>query len=584
MPIVYTISILILFTLVILQKKSEKKLEITKAIIITLVLTLAYNTFVCYILNLINIPITLLSLSVINIIISIILIANIIKTREIQKYKISKENIIVIILFTTIVSIITNINFGNVTKIRYVSMDAREHYKVAREFSENESLTNKATSNNTTAGAFMPGAYTNVGIIFKVLNPYIGTVNLYKAYIIFEAFVYLLAGIIFYILLEKESDKLHTKLITIIFSIIYIIGYPLNAWISGFHYLILGILFIETIIYIIQEKQKLNMGHKLITMFLLNLGLIFSYSLFCPFIYLAEFIYYIYKYMKEKDKIQIVLSTLITLILPGIIGVTYLIIPTLGKVGSFIALEGWLYKNLWSNFILFIPFTIYYIYKNIKNKNLTFNNVIFITLLIYMSLLYIGTKTGKCSEYYFYKNYYILWLITIYSSTKGMIKYIKGEKWKYIVYIYTIIYLVIFITCINYNQKYVSQEPDDSLNKTMEIFEFNKTMISAKGAAFVTNEELELLKEMENNIQGNWQKENNILLVTDPTQERWIQSLTGYINILYDDREYAIQNLKEENYKYIVTFENRNTYENIKQYIKKENMKIIYETEKRKNI
>ena len=44
-------------------------------------------------------------------------------------------------------------------------------------------------------------------------------------------------------------------------------------------------------------------------------------------------------------------------------------------------------------------------------------------------------------------------------------------------------------------------------------------------------------------------------------KKRWIQSLTGYINILYDDKEYAIKNLEQENYKYIVTFESKITYE-----------------------
>ena len=118
----------------------------------------------------------------------------------------------------------------------------------------------------------------------------------------------------------------------------------------------------------------------------------------------------------------------------------------------------------------------------------------------------------------------------------------------------------------------------------MEIFTFNKTMIIAKEAEFMKQKELELLKEMENIIEDNWQRENDILLITNPNEERWIQSLTGYINVLYDDKEYAIKNLEQENYKYIVTFESKITYENMEQYIKKENMKIIYQNQERKNI
>ena len=44
-----------------------------------------------------------------------------------------------------------------------------------------------------------------------------------------------------------------------------------------------------------------------------------------------------------------------------------------------------------------------------------------------------------------------------------------------------------------------------------------------------------------------------------------------------------LKNLEQENYKYIVTFESKITYEKMEQYIKKENMKIIYQNQERKN-
>lgn len=579
MSIIYIISILILFTLTILIKKSNEKLEITKTLIIIGTIMLAYNTFVCYILNLINIPITLLSLTIVNLLISIALIIKLIKNKQIQKYKASKTNIVVAILFIIITTLILHINFDDLTKIRYVSMDAREHYKSAREFSENTSLSNKARENNTVGEAFMPMGYVNAGILFKITNPYIGTVQLYKIYILFEAFVYLLTGLMFYILVEKHCKNVNAKIIALIFSIIYVLGYPLNAWISGFHYLVIGILSIETIIFIMSEKDKLYLGYHIIVMLLLNFGLILSYALFCPFVYLAEFVYYVYEYIKAKDKLKLFILVISTLILPGMIGVSYLIIPSFGKVGEFIALEGWIYKSLWSNLILFIPFAIYSIYKSIKNKEFTHENILFILLILYMLILFIGMKMQKCSEYYFFKNYFILWLMLIYLNTKGMIQFIETKIGMYIVNIYIIIYLVIFGVSIYSINTYVMQEASDSLNNTMQIFTFNKTMMFAKNAEFITNEELELYSSIEKIIEGKWNEYNNeILFITDPTQERWIQSLTRYKNILFDDVQYAINNLNENTYKYIVISKNRDTYRNINQYLNRERLQLIYET------
>lgn len=573
--VIYVVSTILLFILISLVKKNNQKLEITKTIAVILTLMLGYNTLCAYILNLINIPITLNALSIINAICSIVILAKIIKSREIQKYTVSKTNILVVLLFIAITTVIVHINFADLTKVRYVSMDAREHYKAAREFSENTSLSNKAKENNTVGEAFMPMGYVNAGILFKVVEPYIGTVMLYKLFILFESFVYLLTGIMFYMLVEKYISKINSKIIAIIFSVIYVLGYPLNAWISGFHYLVIGILFIEAIIYIVSQIGRLELKYELIIMFVLNFGLILSYSLFCPFVYGAEFVYFIYKYRKEK--IKLFLFVLVPLILPGIIGVDYLIVPALGKVGASIALEGWLYKNLWSNFILFVPFAIYALYKNIRNKEFTFENILLLFLALYMVVLFIGTKTGKCSEYYFYKNYFILWMMIILLNIKGMLKTLEQQNGQYIVFAYTIIYLIVFSISVYTGKTYVLQKADDSLSKTMEIFTFNNTMINAKNAEFITKDELTMYYEMEKIIQNNWRKyDNQILFVTDPTPERWIQSLTGYKNILFDDKQYAIENLQQENYQYIVTFENKNTYQNMKKYINVENLEVIY--------
>ena len=51
-------------------------------------------------------------------------------------------------------------------------------------------ITELKVENIDTANAMMPGAYSNIGILFKVFAPFIGEMNLYNVFIGFDIFVY----------------------------------------------------------------------------------------------------------------------------------------------------------------------------------------------------------------------------------------------------------------------------------------------------------------------------------------------------------------------------------------------------------
>ncbi len=107
MGIIYTLTILLLIIAFILIKKSDKKLNIISFTSITIVLTLCYNAFICYILTFVKIPTTLLNLSIINVVLAGILFYFIFRKKEIQKYEIDK--------------IRNNICFDNINRSTYSS-------------------------------------------------------------------------------------------------------------------------------------------------------------------------------------------------------------------------------------------------------------------------------------------------------------------------------------------------------------------------------------------------------------------------------------------------------------------------------
>ena len=327
MNIIYIITTLILYVLVLILKKSEQKLNICAQTIVTFVLYTCYDLLTCYILTFINIPINMISLTIANILLIVITTIKIIKDKQIQKFFIDKKDIIFLIVLLIIATAIVHKQYGNIDNIKYYSTDAREHYNVSKLFYKANSLMIKQGMYE----GFMPYVYANEGIIYKALAPIIGEFNLYKVFIISDICIWISAPAILYLLMKEKANTWIKFIIISIASIIYALGYPLNSMLTGFHYLQAGINLILLVWLVIQENN-VKSSYKMLSVTLINIGAILSYNLFAPFVYVAEFVYYIYENYKENGKLinkKLLKSTFITLILPGMLGLIYFVFPTI---------------------------------------------------------------------------------------------------------------------------------------------------------------------------------------------------------------------------------------------------------------
>ncbi len=575
----YCISSILLFLLLIFVPKTKEKINIIKTLVILIIGILAYNTLVCYCLTFVNIPITLTSLSIINFILSIIIIAYTIKKMQIQKYYISKKDILITCIILFVVLLMVAINFRFLTRIRYLSMDAMQHYKAAREFSENTALFHKVKENSTTATSQMPMGYVNVGILFKILRPWMGSISLYRIYILWEACIYFLIGVVGYFCIKDKS------IISILFLIFYMIGYPLNAFISGFHYLLIGILYFmaifEFFLHIMPNKEIKEM-YKILILSLFNLGLIFSYCLFCPVVYLAELIYLIAEYKNNRNKIQFFLFVLVALIVTGLMGSHISIIERAKETTVLgIQLDGWIYKNNWSNIILFLPFTIYYLISIMKEKGKVFEKSIYTLFTVFFVLVALGTYLKLCSQYYFYKNYYILWFLLFFTNICGIIKLLKQNNWKrYLANGFVFFYLFSFcLSCIFINS-YIQPEgkEKESVSDIMQIYTFNKTNMLLD-TPFVSKEELNILAVSEKEFENEWKERKDFLFVGTNTQERWLQALTGYYDTIFPNILEKIENWNNGKYQYLVVLNKEVPNQIIYYLINTKHIEILYQNE-----
>lgn len=314
----------------------------------------------------------------------------------------------------------------------------------------------------------------------------------------------------------------------------------------------------------------------------------FSYYLFVPVVYGALLLYYILQFKKQTGKIinkDMIWFTILTLIAPFCIGMIYHVLPGIisteqVQVQKLVQVEGYIYRNLLSNFVLLIPFTLYYFYDKIVEKNLSHIDIFTLLLIMYMLALYIGTIFFNISTYYFFKNYFVMWLVAWYLSFKGIAKLCENKKkcGKYISTIFIVTYIAILIySFFNVNVEINKKKfnPDEKITDVMDIYGINKTVTFKVDEEF-TQEEMKLLEFAKENMKL---ENKNTLLLANQRQEFWIWTILKYRykdNLNYVTSEKYINRWNKKEYEYLIYFTKSTNYIKYKDIVDFKDAEVLY--------
>ena len=594
MNILYIVSVIALFITIMLIKKTDKKINFIGSFIITIVVFMCYQAIVAYFMDLVKVPITLLNISIINVVAIVILwILMCFKLKKFQNYTVRKADIVFIfVLFIVNIPILYK-EYGFLHNFRYISTDSVMHCQAAMTFAKSDFLLDSMTNWEAVNPTFMIGSYVNDGLIMKAFVNWIGEFSLYKIYMFNDIMYYILIGYIFYLLITS-SKECNTKLkyiLSYIISIIFMIGYPLNSLITGFHYFTLGILEFITIIYVIKTLYKENKIATCIILFILNTGIMLTYNLLAPIIYLAEFIYFIYEILNKKEKIFTKNNFVILLtvfIIPGLIGLSFFILPRIFenivlKNQQQLWIDGYIYINYWSNIIIFVPFVIYYIAKCIKQNKLNVETITLISIIIFIAILFMGLKMGYVSVYYCMKPYFVLnalILCVFFKALCNIVDTSKKEK------IFSIIFVNAYTVLLILNLLLVKVDPygfrnnDEGINKMFDIYNSNKSIMNLIQESF-TDDRMEALQYIDDN---NLIENQNLLYLGDYIDNFLFKLFFTYENREGIDKNNILEHIEKWNngeYEYLVIFYKKYF---IKAYYDKagldlKNCKTIFESE-----
>lgn len=235
MSIIYVLTIVLVISLHMLIYKKEEKLNFISWLIISIGLLISYNICVCVILSFLKIKSTLITLSIVNSVVIFLLGIKIKEDDKIQKYNIFKADIIAVGIMLIVAIIVAIMQYGIPINIKNSITDAATHYRVADEFYNYSELLFEDNSDIIeifNEKSLMPGAYINTGIVFKIFSPIMEETYFCKLFIVFDTAMWYLSGLLMYAVLNNMKER--WKAIPLIFSLIYMLAYPLNSLLSGF--------------------------------------------------------------------------------------------------------------------------------------------------------------------------------------------------------------------------------------------------------------------------------------------------------------------------------------------------------------
>ena len=584
MNIIYIITSIVLILSYLLMKKEDKKYNIIHSIIISAIIFLTYNIFISTIMFFTYIKSTLLNLSILNIVFSIYPIHTIRKSKEIQKYYLNKIDLIAVIIILVSTITIAILNYGTNIAVKHAVTDAATHYFAADDFYRYSTLFSRESSDVTKwidSPYLMTGAYVNTGIFLKLFKGIISETFFCKLYFIFDISIWVLSGLLMYTALSIESKSKRHQILALVMTFFYIFAYQLNSLFAGFSYLGVGLDIIIGIIIIM--KSQLKTKNKIAYLFLLNLGIMFSYYYFAPVMFLSEFWYILKTNKTQKIKIfskKNILEILIALVIPGLIGVTYFIIyplfiqnNTITNYATAIGTSGFIYENLIMNVLPYLLVSEVFIIYNLLRKTNSYINKLLIVTLIFTFAIFTLFKLEYASSYYYYKLYYMLFLVLVV-STYEMLK-IFTEKNKNVQIIVSGILLLysfgIFSAMVMNKDWYVF---DIYLTNGKEIKD---------DYALIKEKELDLFDYYNKNINTMTNDDTLFCKTRGNTgRDRWVYSITknsyNLNNALSNTGVTTVEKfVKNSKYRYFVLLKNDygGDYEKVQDDVKQYDLKIL---------
>lgn len=420
----FMISFLILFMGLLLYKKRECE-EIVQALVLKFVAILCWGAMWAGIFSMIGIPVNIVSIGITYLASSAFLWISIMRKKEIQRYTWNWQDIMVVAGLIVIILMVALHFFSKELELRYWTSDAAVHMI---------SATDVVRSQKVSSMYFGP-LYN--GLVMEVFQPWFHGINIYKGFMIADITMIILQTIIFYVMIKPLFSKGSHRIMGAILTLLYFAGYPLHGFIYTFNYWGIGVLLISFVIIILRQYfgKELEKRYCIFALMLGCIGVVTSYMMFAPVVFIAVFLSLVYYARKEEGKIFSVKNVIMAFevfLLPCILALYFcyfqFFVGQELEIGTALNEQGAIYRQLYMDFIWVIPFVIYILIHSVKQRKIDVSLIFLLCFGLFTFLMLVLSYKEKISSYYYYKLYFPMWLLCFGIAAQGIIRMMEREK------------------------------------------------------------------------------------------------------------------------------------------------------------
>lgn len=548
----------------ILYKKTEKKMPLITWLTIGIVLSTCYHTFIAGVFSAVRIPVNLFSLGIADGVIATVLIVQVLRSKSLQRYSLDLFDIVFVgIVVAEIYHLYHARYFGNSLMINYTTIDPAQHLKAAMDIVNQQRVQGMYHSSLSNA------------IILNILMPFTGVSKTYMSFVIADLLNLGLAGLSVYSLGKAFVKDFYGKLVILFLAVFYMKGYPLMNLMYGFVYLgmcvtIIAVLFILVHYYL---QDSFDAVFLIAAIALGCLGVFECYMLFMPVTYFAIITCVFWKQFQKHKLVSwnTVWICLGMFLIPCIVGLGYSYFGTFGDeltVGAQFALEGATYRDLYTNFLFLLPVALWILWKMLRERE----NSILLVYTVYTAL-FVGTQLilcvkGKVSSYYFYKNYFLLWMVIFALAMYAVSKFQKSEKTFFSMMLVSagiMAYMYIGNIEAKLQEKNAMLIPVVKSHIFFDVYQYNRAVCSIQHQ---NPQKVQLFSYMEENFI---EEENCMVPIVSYWEDAyWYEGISNQRftnwNYVTLDLETYLQQLKAQNAKYVLVMRDSELYTTNQEY------------------